>query len=125
MQAYFLRNLSELAERRAINMRQEAQLWDILGRDLKREAGRREEEPVKRLKLDFLPEQITKLPKVEESKMFVRIPEAARLMGMGRSSIYKEISLGNLKVRKSGRKTLIAVADIYAWFSKLPEGTSL
>ena len=40
---YLLRNLAELAERKAINVRAEAQLWDILCRVLKREARRREE----------------------------------------------------------------------------------
>ena len=33
---YLLVNLAELAERRARNVREEAQMWDILARDLKR-----------------------------------------------------------------------------------------
>ena len=43
MEEYLLLNLSELAERRARNVREEAMMWDILGRDLKREAKRRQE----------------------------------------------------------------------------------
>ncbi len=43
MEEYSLKNLVQLAERRAINVREEAMVWDILSRDLKREAKRREE----------------------------------------------------------------------------------
>ncbi len=121
MQAYFLRNLAELAEKRAVNIRAEAQLWDILARDLKREAGRREDIPVSRLQKPILPEERT-MEKPGEGKIFVRVPEAAQIMGISRSSLYKEISTGNIKVKKAGRKTLIAVADIYAWSADLPEG---
>jgi hypothetical protein len=41
------------------------------------------------------------------------------MMGKGRSSLYKEISTSRLNVQKAGRKTLIAVADIQAWFATL------
>ena len=116
MQAYFLR--------KEMIMREEAQLWDILSRDLKREAGRQEDTPTKRVRFDMPPPPISEQPKVQENRMFVRIPEAARMMGMGKSSLYKEISAGNLKVRKSGKKTLIALTDIQEWFYNLSEGTS-
>lgn len=45
MESYLLRNLSELADRRAINLREEAQLWTILARDLKRQAARQKAQP--------------------------------------------------------------------------------
>lgn len=121
MHEYFLHNLAELAVKRAINIRAEAQLWDILARDLKREAGRLEDAQSTRrvitARLDPLPPQSTE---PNQAKLFVRVPEAARMMGIGRSSLYKEISASRLKVRKAGRKTLIAVADIRAWFANLP-----
>ena len=121
MHEYFLRNLAELAEKRAIIIRDEARLWDILARDLKREAGRLEDAQSTRCiipaKLDPPPPQSTEQ---NQTKLFVRIPEAARMMGIGRSSLYKEISASRLKVRKAGRKTLIAVVDIQAWFANLP-----
>jgi excisionase family DNA binding protein len=124
MQSYFLRNLSELAEKRAQNIRQEAQLWDILSRDLKREAIRREDLPGRRVVHALGVEQPERAePKCEA--LYVSIPEAARRMGLGRSSLYKEINAGNIKVRKCGKRTLISVQDIHAWFAALPEGLSL
>lgn len=122
MQAYFLRNLSELAEKRAINIRQEAQLWDILARDLKREAGRIEETPARRLVRDPIVEAQASASGQEGERLLVRIPEAIRMMGISRSSFYNEVNSGTIKVRKAGRKTLVAVADIQAWYVNLPEG---
>ena len=45
----------------------------------------------------------------------VPIVEAARLGGVGRSTIYSEISKGNLIVRKVGRRTIVAMDDLRAW----------
>ena len=47
----------------------------------------------------------------------VPIPEAARLGGVGRSTIYTEISKGNLKIRKVGRRTIIAMDDLRNWLA--------
>ena len=124
MQSYLLRNLSELAEKRAQNIRQEAQLWDILSRDLKREALRLEDLPSRRIVR--APESLeTKQPETVQDALYVSIPEAARRMGLGRSSLYKEINAGTIKVRKCGKRTLIAVQDIHAWYDALPEGLSV
>lgn len=124
MQNYLFRNLSEIAQKRAIIMREEAQLWDILARDLKREAGRREEVPARRLVRAPLPAQPLKTDTGEEEKLFVRISEAAQMMGVSRTSLYNEIASSRIKVRKAGRKTLIAISDIHDWFENLPEGVS-
>jgi excisionase family DNA binding protein len=52
----------------------------------------------------------------------VPIIEAARLGGVGRSTIYNEISNGNLKVRKVGRRTIVAMDDLRTWLaSKIGE----
>lgn len=52
----------------------------------------------------------------------VPILEAARLSGVGRSKLYQEISLGNLKVRKIGRRTIVAMDDLREWLaSKIGE----
>ncbi len=123
MQDYFLRNLAELAEKRAMGMRQEAQLWDILSRDLKREAGRREGiEP--RIKAPLLPQRAPEENEFDKQRLFVRISDAIKIMGISRSSLYSEITKGHLKVKKCGRKTLIAMKDIEAWSEKLAEGVS-
>lgn len=121
MQAYLLLNLSELAQRRAIAVREEAQLWDILARDLKREAKRREEIPNRRETPAEVIEEIHKATEAAGEKLFVRIPEASRMMGISRSSIYIEINSGRLKVKKCGRNTLIATADIQAWAANLSD----
>ena len=47
----------------------------------------------------------------------VPIPEAARLGGVGRSTIYSEISKGNLRIRKVGRRTIIAMDDLRQWLA--------
>lgn len=122
MQNYLFRNLSELAQKRAIIMREEAQLWDIFARDLKREAVRLEEAPPSRLVRASASIQPLKADKDEEEKLFVRISEAAQIMGVSRTSLYNEISASRIKVRKAGRTTLIAISDIHAWFENLPEG---
>jgi excisionase family DNA binding protein len=52
----------------------------------------------------------------------VAISEAARLGGVGRSTLYSEISKGNLKVRKVGRRTIVAMDDLKTWLaSKIGE----
>ena len=52
----------------------------------------------------------------------VPIPEAARLSGCGRSTLYAEISKGNLKIRKVGRRTIVAMDDLRNWLaSKIGE----
>lgn len=44
----------------------------------------------------------------------VSINEAAEMLGIGRSSIYRMITEGNLETRKIGRRRLILRADIQA-----------
>lgn len=94
-------------------------IWDILSRDLKREAKRREERTLDR-------PTTPKVPPPEnvmiEDRLFVRVKDAKRIMGMGHSSLYIEIKEGRLPIRKVGRKTLIAMDDIQAWFAALPSG---
>ena len=47
----------------------------------------------------------------------VPIPEAARLSGVGRSTLYAEISKGNLKIIKVNRRTIIAMDDLREWLA--------
>jgi excisionase family DNA binding protein len=54
----------------------------------------------------------------------VPIPEAARLGGVGRSTLYAEIAKGNLKIRKVGRRSIVAMDDLRNWLaSKSTEAT--
>lgn len=51
----------------------------------------------------------------------ISISEACKWSGLGRTSIYQAISRGDLRVKKAGRRTLISLDDLRAWFSSLPE----
>jgi hypothetical protein len=123
MQNYLLTNLSDFAQKRAVLMREEALLWDILSRDLVREARRLDDAVSNRpARPSRAPELLT--PAREgERKLLVGITEAARMMGLGRSSLYKEIGASRLKARKAGKRTLIAVGDIEEWCNTLPGRT--
>lgn len=121
MQNYLLRNLSELAQKRAVLMREEAQLWDILSRDLTREARRQEETGARPNPRVTLPEPLPSTVETRERKLLVGIAEAARMIGVGRSKLYSEISASRIKVRKAGKRSLIAVTDIEDWCRNLPE----
>lgn len=116
---HFYGHIREFAQRKAMIARQDAQAWDILARDILREKHRIEEQ--KRNK----PVQ-PKMPPPEEMpepehKLYVRIKEARKIMGIGNTSIYKEINEGRLPVKKHGKINLIAMKDIHAWFEALPE----
>ena len=113
MECYLLHNLSELADRRAVNLRDEAQLWTVLARDLRREAARQDAQPAPRT-IPVRPAPQPAPGREELQKRFVGIAEAARMMGIGRSKLYAEIGASRITVRKAGKRSLIAVADIEA-----------
>lgn len=48
----------------------------------------------------------------------VRIPQAAQLLGIGRSSVYELIKRGELKTIKIGRSTLIPMDDLRAFIDR-------
>lgn len=60
----------------------------------------------------------------ENLPLAVSIADAAKLSGLGRSSIYNAINSGALKVRKAGRRSIIATADLNAWIDAMPSGGS-
>lgn len=121
MQNHLLRNLGELAQKRAVLMREEAQLWDILSRDLTREARRREDTRTRPNPRVTLPEPLPGTVETGERKLLVGIAEAARMLGVGRSKLYNEINASRIKVRKAGKRSLIAVSDIEDWCRNLPD----
>lgn len=57
---------------------------------------------------------------IKPQKLAYSIAEFAQMTGVGRSLLYEEITKGNLRVRKAGRRTLILQEDGQAWLSKLP-----
>lgn len=51
----------------------------------------------------------------------VTIPGAVETSGLSRSAIYEALKRGDLKARKSGRRTLISFADLDNYLANLPE----
>ena len=51
----------------------------------------------------------------------VSVSEAARMAGLGRTSLYAAISSGALKTRHYGRRTLIEVDSIRQFLASLPQ----
>lgn len=47
------------------------------------------------------------------------IPEACKICGIGRSSLYSEMKSGRLKASKVGRRTIIRSSDLDAWLESL------
>ena len=52
-----------------------------------------------------------------------RIPQVCAITGIGRSSIYRSIKTGQLKVRKLGRSTIVLCADLDAFLTRLPDNS--
>jgi len=55
-----------------------------------------------------------------ESSLAFTIAQAAKVSGVGRSTIYNELGAGKLQARKLGRRTLILASDLSLWLSSLP-----
>jgi len=112
-------SIKEFAERTAINLRAQALAFDILARDMRRQIRALEEEKKNKPTKPKMPPP-EKTPSLED-RLYVHVKEAKKIMGMGNTSIYKEMSKGRLPVKKSGRNTLIAIKDIHTWFENLPD----
>ena len=54
----------------------------------------------------------------------VRIPEALRISGISRASLYREQAAGRIVFRKYGRATLVDVASLRRFMDAMPVGTS-
>lgn len=50
----------------------------------------------------------------------LQIPDAVKISGLGRSSIYKAIQDGRLPIRKAGKRTLILADDLRRFICDLP-----
>ena len=53
----------------------------------------------------------------------VSIAEAAKLAGLGRTSLYAAINAGKLKTRRYGRRVLVETDSIRSFIANLPETT--
>lgn len=54
------------------------------------------------------------------TKLSVTIPEAAEMIGIGRSSLYALFKEKKITPRKSGKRTLILVDDLKRYVENLP-----
>lgn len=54
------------------------------------------------------------------SPLAVSPPEAARMIGLSRSSLYLLFREGKVVPRKSGKRTLVLVEDLQRYLSELP-----
>jgi excisionase family DNA binding protein len=62
---------------------------------------------------------------MNNSPLSVPIPDACRIVGIGRTLLYQEIAAGRIQARKAGRKTLIPVESLHAWLNALPDALAL
>ena len=53
-------------------------------------------------------------------QLFYTIPECCRLAAIGRTKFYELVASGDIPVRKIGKKTLVAAADLKRWADRLP-----
>jgi excisionase family DNA binding protein len=56
-------------------------------------------------------------------KRLLTVPEATFGYGISRSKFYEEVAAGRIKLRKCGRRTLVASEDMDAWAAGLPTVT--
>lgn len=53
-------------------------------------------------------------------QLLYTIPQCCRLAAIGRTKFYELVAAGEIPVRKVGKKTLIAAADLKRWADCLP-----
>ncbi len=54
-------------------------------------------------------------------KLAVTIPEATRIIGVGRTTLYRLFEQGKLTPRKVGKRTLILMEELEAFIQSLPK----
>lgn len=50
----------------------------------------------------------------------LQIPDAVKISGLGRSTLYRAIQRGELPTRKAGKRTLILADDLRKYIGALP-----
>lgn len=59
-----------------------------------------------------------------QEPLAVSILEGCRIIGVKRSSIYREIAAGRIRAVKAGKRTLLPMASLRAWLASLPQSTN-
>jgi excisionase family DNA binding protein len=57
---------------------------------------------------------------LEKRAAGLNVLEAAKMAGVGRSTIYQELASGRLKAKKLGRRTIVPEHALAEWMSSLP-----
>ena len=52
--------------------------------------------------------------------ILLSVADACRALGIGKSSFYEAVSRGEITLKKLGKKSLVAHADLVAWANRLP-----
>jgi excisionase family DNA binding protein len=53
-------------------------------------------------------------------QLLLTIPECCSLAAIGRTKFYELVACGEIPVRKIGKKSLVAAADLKRWADRLP-----
>jgi excisionase family DNA binding protein len=53
-------------------------------------------------------------------QLLYTIPQCCRLASIGRTKFYELVASGEIPIRKVGKKTLVAAADLKRWAERLP-----
>jgi excisionase family DNA binding protein len=53
-------------------------------------------------------------------QLLYTINQCCRLAAIGRTKLYELIARGDIPIRKIGKKTLVAAADLERWADRLP-----
>lgn len=53
-------------------------------------------------------------------QLLLTIPQCCRLAAIGRTKFYELVASGEIPVRKVGKKSLVAAADLKRWADRLP-----
>ena len=69
-----------------------------------------------------LPEQITRPMTPQVAPITVRIPDACRMIGIGRSKMYELIQEGRIEIVKLGTSTLVVVESLNALITGIRQG---
>jgi excisionase family DNA binding protein len=53
-------------------------------------------------------------------QLLYTIPQCCRLAAIGRTKFYELVATGEIPIRKVGKKTLVAAANLERWAERLP-----
>jgi excisionase family DNA binding protein len=57
-----------------------------------------------------------------DERLALSVAEAAKMLGISRSTLYAEIASGRIEIKKAGKRTLIPVDAARRWLDALPGG---